>query len=194
MRSLLLLAALSFLVGCNGLEGQIEVLRDLQILKNGKSYKTMPVATYEVEVKNDAKKNRLTIRLKDADGDSTKFRYTYPAGFQFPQTGEFAISAEESNQMFDLEGENTMDVTRSQTYRGNESCSLPPGQECYYDQWGRPYCRPIQRWGIRYVEYQDVTTTHTTEADLIEGESVVATLTADRTETFRDYIRIGFCR
>lgn len=192
---LLMLSCLAFLAGCNELEGNLQVNQALQIMKDGKLDETIPRGNYELDVKNKDSKRRLEIKLEDSNGDDYKFKYTYPKNFNFPENGSFRIAASTSNQMYDLEGYNTTDVTTSPVRRDYESCyTNNPGYDCFYDQFGRRFCRPFQRRGYRQVEYRDVRTVRSIDASLVSGSKVVANMTAGRTDTSREYLYQGFCR
>lgn len=196
MKSLLLLvAALALTTGCKELDGHLQVHKPLQVKKDGNAQKTISKGAYEVEIKYKADKNRIDIKAENAAGDKIKFNYTHPAGYQLPENGTFYISAEASNQDFDLSGENSVIQNVSEVRRGWESCMSDfPERECYYDQYGRPFCRDVRRYGQRYVEYRDVTTVYATDAQLISGNEVIAELSADRSESERQYLEVGYCR
>lgn len=196
MRSLLvLISALVFTAGCKELEGTLQVVQPLQIVKNGQVDQVIQPGTYNVDVENEASKNRIEIEVKGVRGDEYKFKYTYQAGYQIPDNGAFVIPASSSNQLYDLNGYNTTTVDASAVRRDWESCTVDyPHYDCYYDQYGRRYCRPGSRWGSRIVEYRDITTVRNTQVQLVNAGTIAGTLHAGRTDTRREYLYTGYCR
>lgn len=196
MKSLmLLLSAVVFTAGCKELEGTLHVNQPLQIIKDGRVDQVIQAGSYRVDIENEERKNRLEIEVKDVDGDEYKFKYTYPAGFQFPENGSFSVPASMSNQMYDLEGHNTTTVQATEVRREWESCTIDhPYYDCYYDQYGRRYCRPGHRWGRRMIEYRDITTVRTTDVALVNAGMNAATMRAGRSDTRRQYLHTGYCR
>lgn len=193
-KALLAIAVLFMAAGCDELEGTFTALQNIEVYKNGSVDEVIPAGRYEAEIENESKKNRLEIKLENENGDDYKIKYTYPEGYTFPETGSFELSKDKSNQVYDMAGMNRKTVEVSEDKVGYESCRTQGYQECFYDQWGRPHCRWVYRWGERRIEYRDVTTTQTTDVELIDNGVVAATLFADRTSVRRDYTYQGFCR
>ena len=194
-KCLLIVTALFMTVGCKEIEGVLTVDQELHIMKDAKVDAVIQPGSYEVEIKDDEDDHRLKIEVKDAiKGKDYKFRYTYPVGFEFPENGEFMVYASESNQIYDMQGVNTKTQSLSDVRSEYERCSLPPYKECYYDHYGRPHCRYVNRDGYRRVEYRIRTTEYTTELELLYGASTVASMYGDRTISERMYEYEGYCR
>ena len=160
MKSLmpLLFAAVLF-AGCEKIEGQLNVTKDVKIRTTKGVVRIVRVGTYSADIKANTSK-KITLRLNN-DGDE-KYEFNIPNG-SIPENGSFSVKADTVGQPVDLKGTVVTTVTRGNTQQGTESCQYQtPVQYCYPSgPNGGVVCstRWEMRYGQRWIQYYDNRTT-----------------------------------
>jgi hypothetical protein len=159
MKSLipLLFAAVLF-TGCEKIEGQLNVTKDVKLKTTKGVARTVRVGTYSADLKANTKK-KITLRLNN-DGDE-KYEFNVPDR-SIPENGSFTVKSDVVGQPVDLRGEVKTTVTRGGIQQGFESCEYRvPVQYCSPRPGGGTTCstRWETRYGRRFVRYYDNKTT-----------------------------------
>lgn len=189
MKKLLLASALLVLVSCNELKGILDVQKNF-ILKTAKGDTTVNPGSYKSSL--NIKKNKAIISVNGQGGD-IKFEIKFNSNPNIPDNGQFIISKNESNQLFDIKGTNQTTLNRSGSKSVMEPCSIP-----YNDVVCTPQgCVPTSgtRWGQKRTDYYDQTTTRTTQFDLIDDTDAngFAHFKGQQSNSQRIVIREGTC-
>jgi hypothetical protein len=148
-----LLAAM-FLVGCEKIEGQLNITKDLKLVNSKGVTHLLKVGTYSADIKANTSK-KITLRLNN-DSDE---KFVFEHNGNIPNNGAFSISSKVSGQPVDLSGDVTTVVTNSETRQGTESCTYQvPEQVCYpTGPYGGMSCSIQYRtvYGIQWITYYD---------------------------------------
>ncbi len=155
MKTLLpLVAAAILFAGCEKIEGQLNVNKDVKIKTTKGVLRTVRVGTYSADIKANTKK-KITLRLNN-DSDE-KYEFNVPDG-SIPSNGSFAYNSNTVGQPVDLKGTVATVVTDSERRQTTESCQYQePVQVCYPVPNGGVACS-IQyqtRFGTRWIQYYD---------------------------------------
>lgn len=196
-----------FLVSCKEISGTFTVNQDFSANVNKKcgwnpfgscdpnKKLQIPRGTYNAVI-DFGSKTEIKIEMK-ANAYKETITLLRPKNFEFPVNGDFALTAVQVNQAFDVKGSVATTVWDSQLQRGNESCSyMAPVWVCSADTNGRPYCHYENRsvWGYRFVEYYNRNTTRDLFADLMEGQRSLGRFTGARTDSEKIYTYTSICR
>lgn len=159
MKTLLpLIVAAVLFTGCERIEGQIAVLKEV-VLKNSKgNSRTIRVGTYTADIKANTKK-KITLRLNNESDE--KYEFNIPDG-SIPTNGSFSYKAATVGQPVDLHGAVATYVTESGIGQTTESCQYQqPVQSCWPLPNGGMSCSTHMetRFGTRWIQYFDRTTT-----------------------------------
>lgn len=156
MKSLLpILAAALIFVGCEKIEGQLNVSKDVKLVTSKGENRTLRVGTYSADIKANTKK-KITLRLNN-DADE-KFIFTLPEGSRIPANGPFAFRASDVNQPVDISGTVQTRVTDGPVREMNESCTyIEPVQVCYPTPNGGMNCSIQNRtvFGYKWIRFFD---------------------------------------
>lgn len=142
MKKLLLgLSALFLLVGCETLDGNLDVRESIK-LKNddGKTITLSPEFIENVSIKVKSKK-KLELELK-----GHKFKFAVPKNSIPSKDGEFTLKSAQIGQPYDIHGAVDTIVTRSGSRYERETCT-----------YQRPVtvCRPVPNGGqVCHTEFQ----------------------------------------
>lgn len=154
MKMILGLSALLLLtVGCNKIEGTLNLTEAVKLKSTKGVVRTIKPQSYSADIKLKSKKS-ITLRLEN-DSDE-KYEFKIPSNKPIPNNGDFAFSANEVGQPVDLTGSVKTSVTRSDTVTGWESCQYQDWQTvCNSGPDGRPICTtvPVTRTGQQFVRY-----------------------------------------
>ena len=158
MKTLLPLVALALLfVGCERIEGQLNVTSPTTLKNSDGQTRSIQAGTYTADIKANTKK-KITLRLND--DNNNKFIFNIPDG-SIPNNGVFAFKASTVGQPVDLSGQVVTEVTNGERRTGYESCQYQePVQVCYPAPNGGMQCT-IQyqtKFGQRWIEYYNRTT------------------------------------
>ena len=192
-KTLTLVAALSLgLTACNDIEGTLKANEDLTFNKDKKSI-SLPAGTYETEIEADSKEIEVKIKV----GKKTqKFDFAIPKDALKDDT--FDIPAEQTGQIYGLQGTRTIDEVTTAPRQDYESCEYYEYYtRCSTDRNGNTRCwtERITRWGQRWVEYVDRETTTTVSANLVNASGATAAeFDGSRTDVERFYRNQGICR
>lgn len=159
MKTLLsLIVAAALFTGCERIEGQIYVMKEL-VLKNSKgNSRTIRPGTYTADIKANTKK-KITLRLNNESDE--KFEFNIPDG-SIPTNGGFSYKSATVGQPVDLNGAVATNVTESGIGQTTESCQYQiPVQSCWPLPNGGMSCSTHMetRFGTRWIQYFDRTTT-----------------------------------
>lgn len=199
-RILLLLLAFVF-VGCQEFEGQMHVTKSFEAISKRGPFsraKTVVVPADAYSIKVDADDSSASISL-ELNGEKEKIRMRIPKNRIPKEQGAFEVLSEESGQPFNVRGNLDTDYSRSQSYRGWESCSRTvPREVCGYDSGGRWYCtiEYVTVYGQQKVEYYNLTTHRQLDMRLsIPGDAneVVAALGGRNATVNKIYTYQGYC-
>ena len=152
-----LIAVATILVGCERIEGQLDVSKDVKLVNTKGSSKTIRVGTYSADIKANTKK-KITLRLNN-DRDE-KFEFNIPNG-SIPTNGSFFYGSAVVGQPVNLSGTVATVVTDSERRQTTESCQYQnPVYRCRPGPQNDTICNIEMetRFGIRWIEYFDRTT------------------------------------
>lgn len=122
----LTLAAI-LLVGCEKIEGQLNITKDLKLVNSKGITHLLKVGTYTADISANTSK-KITLRLNNDSNE--KFIFVHNGNI--PDNGTFSIGSKVSGQPVDLTGDVKTAVTNSETRQGTESCMYQvPEQVCY---------------------------------------------------------------
>lgn len=171
MKILLPLIAAAFLfVGCERIEGQLNVTKDVKLQNSRGNSRTIRVGTYSADIKANTKK-KITLRLNNESDE--KYEFNIPNG-SIPTNGSFSYKAAVVGQPVDLSGTVKTDVTETGIKQGTESCQYQqPVQVCHPLPNGGMTCSTHMetRFGTRWIQYFD----RTTDKDVILSIAVANT-------------------
>lgn len=138
---LLALSALFLFVGCETLDGNLDVREAIKLKNTDRNIVTLnPGIIENVSIKVKSKK-KLELRLKGQE-----FKFSVPKNSIPENDGEFELSAAQIGQPYDIEGAVDTIVTRSGSRYERESCT-----------YQRPItvCRPLPNGGQTcHTEFQ----------------------------------------
>jgi len=164
MKSLMpILAAALIFVGCEKIEGQLNVTKEVKLVTSKGVKRRIAVGTYSADIKANTSK-KITLRLNN-DSDE-KYIFTLPDGSRIPSNGSFAFKASDVGQPVDISGTVSTVVTNGPVRTANESCTYTqPVQVCTQLPNGGVTCTIQQRtvFGYKWIEYYD----RKTEKDIV---------------------------
>jgi hypothetical protein len=152
-----LIAAAALFVGCERIEGQLNVSKELRLENSRGNSRTIRVGTYSADIKANTKK-KITLRLNN-EGDE-KYEFNIPNG-SIPTNGTFSYRSATVGQPVDLSGSVVTNVTESGIGQTTESCQYQyPVQSCRPLPNGGMSCSTHMetRFGTRWIRYFDRTT------------------------------------
>jgi hypothetical protein len=192
-KTLSVVVALSFgLTACNDIEGTLNANEDLTLTKDKKSI-SIPAGTYETKIESDSKEIEVKIKVGKK---SQKFEFAIPKDALKDDT--FDIPAEQTGQIYGLQGTRTIDEVMTAPRQDYESCEYYEYYtRCSTDARGNTRCwtERVTRWGQRWVEYVDRETTTTVSANLVNASGATAAeFDGSRTDVERIYRNQGICR
>ncbi|MBC7537599.1 MAG: hypothetical protein H7281_02165 [Bacteriovorax sp.] len=148
-----MLAAL-FLVGCEKIEGQLNITKDLKLVNSRGVTHLLKVGTYSADLSAKTSK-KIVLRLNN-DSDE---KFVFVHNGNIPDNGSFSISSKVSGQPVDLTGDVSTVVTNSETREGTQSCTYQiPEQVCYpTGPYGGMSCSMQYRTvnGLQWIRYYD---------------------------------------
>ncbi len=156
MKSLMpLLAAALLFVGCEKIEGQLNVTNDVKLISTKGATRTIRVGTYSADIKANTSK-KITLRLNN-DSDE-KFVFNLPDGSRIPANGTFSFKSHEVGQPVDISGSVATTTQNSPVRQTTEQCTYwEPVQVCTPLPNGGMSCTVQNRqvFGMRWIEYYD---------------------------------------
>lgn len=158
MKNLLpLIAAAVLFVGCERIEGQLNVSKDVRLVNSKGNSRTIRVGTYSADIKANTKK-KITLRLNNESDE--KYEFNIPNG-SIPTNGSFSYKSAVVGQPVDLSGTVATVVTDSAMGQTTESCQYQqPVQTCFPLPNGGTSCSTHMetRYGTRWIKYFNRTT------------------------------------
>lgn len=145
------------MVGCEKIEGQLNITKELKLKNSKGDTHLLRVGTYTADIKANTKK-KITLRLNN-DSDE-KFIFSHDGNI--PDNGAFNIPSKVSGQPVDLSGSVATNIANSPTREGTESCTYQEAyQVCYPMPNGGMNCSVQYRtvYGTRWIRYYDRQTT-----------------------------------
>ncbi|MDO9181979.1 MAG: hypothetical protein Q7U04_06205 [Bacteriovorax sp.] len=135
------------LVGCEKIEGQLNITKELKLVNSNGETHSLKLGTYNADISvNNSKK--LTLRLNNDANEKFVFKFNG----NIPENGNFAVSSTVSGQPVDLAGTVSTVITESALRASTESCTYQRAvQVCYPQPKGGVFCS---------VQYQTVFGTH----------------------------------
>lgn len=97
-----LLAAAFLLVGCERLEGQLNITKDLKLVNSRGDTHLLRVGTYSADLRTSTFGKKIVLRLNN-DADE-KFNFLIPEGTKIPNNGSFKLTSAQIGQKVDLLG------------------------------------------------------------------------------------------
>lgn len=147
------LLAAFFMVGCEKIEGQLNITKDLKLKNNKGDTHLLRVGTYSADLKANTSK-KITLRLNN-DSDE---KFVFNHNGNIPDNGAFMISSSTSGQPVDLSGTVATSVTNTNVRQTTESCTYQEAvQVCYPVPQGGVNCSVQYRtvYGTRWISYYD---------------------------------------
>jgi hypothetical protein len=170
------LLAAFLLVGCEKIEGQLNITKDLKLENSKGVMHLLKVGTYSADLNAQSSK-KFTLRINN-DRDE-KFIFEYNGSL--PQNGPFYISSKVSGQPVDLFGTIATVVTKSEVRQTTRSCNYQVAvQVCYPNPRGGRDCRIEYRtiMGTQWISYYEKLTKQDVDLDV---------KAADATEVSADF-------
>jgi hypothetical protein len=188
-----MLAAM-FLVGCEKIEGEITIIKDLKLRNSKGDMHLLRVGNYSADIKANTSK-KITLRLNN-DSDE-KFIFKHEGNI--PNHGVFTIPASVSGQPVDLLGSINTLTSKSDIFENNVSCSYQePYTVCYPMPRGGTNCTVQYRtvYGYQWIRYYDVVTTKNIDLSVVGVGSAdeAASFHGDIVSTDRVILNQGICR
>lgn len=156
MKSLMpILAAALLFVGCEKIEGQLNVTKEVKLVTTRGVKRTLSVGTYSADIKANTKK-KITLRLNN-DADE-KYVFDLPEGSRIPSNGAFSFRASEVGQPVDISGTVATTVTNGPVRDMTEQCTyMEPVQVCYPMPNGGVSCSIQHRqvFGHQWTRFYD---------------------------------------
>lgn len=150
------LAAL-FLVGCEKIEGQLNITKDLKLRNNKGDTHLLRAGTYSADIKANTSK-KITLRLNN-DSDE---KFVFNHNGNIPSNGTFSIPSSVSGQPVDLSGSVATNVSNTGTRETTQSCTYQePVVVCFPIPQGGMSCSTQYRtvYGQQWIRYYDRVTT-----------------------------------
>jgi hypothetical protein len=156
MRKLLLpLMAIFLLVGCEKIEGQLNISKDVKLFNSDRAARVLRVGTYSADIKANTSK-KITLRLNN-DSDE-KYIFNLPEGSKIPANGNFSFKPKEIGQPVNLSGSVATIVSNSDRIQSWKSCTYTEYYSvCTPGPGGSPICSTYPRiiQGQKLVTYFD---------------------------------------
>lgn len=173
MKSLLpILAAALIFTGCEKIEGQLNVTKEVKLVNSRGAKRAINVGTYSADIKANTSK-KITLRLNN-DSDE-KYVFNLPEGSRIPNNGTFAFKAREVGQPVDISGTVATVTTNGQVRQTTQSCTYwQPVQVCTSLPNGGVTCtiQDRQVFGYEWIEYYDRRTQKDLSLSIAEAGSV----------------------
>jgi len=154
-----ILAAL-VLVGCDRLEGQLNITKDLKLENSKGDTHLLKVGTYSADLRKSTFGKKIILRLNN-DADE-KFNFTIPKG-TIPNNGSFKLSSSQIDQKVDLSGTVSTVSTDSPIREAVQSCTYTePYTVCQpTGPQGQVACSTYMRtvYGSQWTRYYDRSST-----------------------------------
>jgi PBP1b-binding outer membrane lipoprotein LpoB len=158
MKFIISLSTIALLiVGCNKLEGQLNVTTDFKLKSSKGDMNTISVGTHNADLDKKSLSKKIVLRLNNNSDE--KYEFKIPDGAKIPSNGNFSLKSSEIGQAVDLNGAVDTQVTRSQTRDEFQSCTYtepytvcsPSGPN------GQTVCQTYMRTvnGSQWVRYYD---------------------------------------
>lgn len=205
------LLSLMGLVGCDPVEGDLNVKESFQIKKviepcndysanclNQDELQTLELGGYDMKMDVESQKVlSLAISKKWA---LYKLELKVPESKHIPSNGELSLSSQESGQPFDFKMSSQTDVSETATQQGSESCTESVQTEVCYIVPGNPPRQKCElKWatakGMQYVEFYYRTTQQRVSAvfSKISSDQVLASYGGSRSDSQKIYTRKDRC-
>lgn len=153
-----LLLAAAFLVGCERLEGQLNITKDLKLVNSKGDTHLLRVGTYSADLRQSTFGKKIVLRLNN-DADE-KFNFLIPEGSQIPRNGTFKYSSVQIGQNVDLIGTVRTVSSDGPVRESVQQCTYTePVTICYPGPQGQPVCSTQMRtvYGQQWMRYYDRT-------------------------------------
>jgi hypothetical protein len=147
------LLAAFLLVGCERIEGQLNITKELKLKNNKGDTHQLLIGTYSADIKANTSK-KITLRL-NYDSDE---KFVFKHDGNIPDNGPFYVPSSISGQPVDLTGVIATSVANSETRETTESCSYREEyQVCFPLPQGGMSCSIQYRtvYGTRWIRYYD---------------------------------------
>ena len=208
-KKIYLFFAFTFLLSACHFDGVVSLNDDLVFSEvdtektKGKELRRIPAADYKAKIKLGTLFTRdLKIKLYGEQDDYT-LRFKVPKDFKDQvKSGELDLPSSVSKQPYDLLGTIDDVTTQGDRQRSYERCSeqVPVYERewvCRGEQCGWVTVKRYRtRYGDRRVEFYDVLTTYTLEAEFLDpiNDQLRGTMSAEDSESSRRYLYRGPCR
>jgi hypothetical protein len=152
----LFIAAILF-TGCEKIEGQLNVTKDLKLRNSDGVVKTLAVGTYTADIKANTSK-KITLRLNS--DNNQKYVMNVPDG-SLPSNGSFAYKSDVVGQPVDVAGTVATAVKDSDRQRTTQTCTYQRAvQYCFPVPGGGMSCgvRYETAFGQQWITFFDRTT------------------------------------
>ena len=149
-----LLVTVVLFVGCERIDGQLNVSKDINLKNTKGNTIKIRVGTYTADINANTDK-RITFRLNNARDE--KYDFNIPNG-TLPTNGSFTYKSADVGQPVDLSGTVATVVTESGSKETTEACQYQEQVNvCYPKPNGGQECRTEMqtRFGTRWIQYFD---------------------------------------
>lgn len=152
-----MIALATLVVGCDRMEGQLNVVKDLTLKNSHGDRSVIRVGTHTADIRKSTFGKHLVLRLNDSSDQKYEFRI--PKNAKIPSNGDFALKANDIEQAVDLYGHVTTNVVNSEERREFRTCTYSePYTVCSPSgPGGQPICQTYMRTvtGAQWVTYYD---------------------------------------
>jgi hypothetical protein len=149
MKYLLSLAILSLVfVGCDRIEGQLNITKEFKLINNRGVTSTLSVGTYNADITANSK-TKFTLRLNN----DTNQKYVFNHSGNIPQNGTFKVESSASGQPVNLTGTVSTKITETSVQQKYETCTYQV-QVCNQTPNG-PVCTMQTHFGNQWTRFFD---------------------------------------
>jgi hypothetical protein len=182
------------LVGCNAIDGTLNVQHSFQMVNKKRDVVTIPAGSFHSKLKYSPRDREMEIKIKGASRQSQTLVVKVPSHVAVPETsGTFYVRGYEVSQRFDMGGSVNTNVNTTGPYSGWESCSYTTTEwQCVN---GNCHNVTVSRTGQQQVRYREQTTTKSVQIAFSEPSSggQYATFFGQDTNSDRIYEYKGRC-
>lgn len=162
MKKLLVIACALFMVGCEDMDGTLNVFKTFTATTNNGSES---IASGDYHTSLNFKRKEIIATLNAGDR-TIQMTIKIPKGSSLPDNGAFNLTSTQIGQPFNIAGTNQSSEERSDMRYEYNSC-----QYTRYEQWCTPqgcYTRPVTVWGQQRTQYYFSTVNRHLQFDMKE--------------------------
>ncbi|MBC7420238.1 MAG: hypothetical protein H7328_05870 [Bdellovibrio sp.] len=149
MKKIFVAATALFMMGCEEMDGQLTVSKNLNVKSSKNQNVVLNAGTYNTTL--DFKKDKVEATVKANNNSKLKIVFDVPNNAQIPANGNFELKSAQTGQPVDVIGNAKTVQTQSAAQTGWEQCQVSDYQTICNPQGCTAV--PVNRWGQQYTEY-----------------------------------------